>query len=77
LWWTDPAEYCREDAEYAAKIVERLTNPEAEGWELGPGVVVSDVESDANAFSDDLSLLQEFNANMPPSESLTRRFKSP
>ena len=59
------AEYSREDAEYAANIVERLTKGEPEGLKLEPDVVVSDVESDANAFSDDLSLLQEFNANMP------------
>jgi hypothetical protein len=59
------AEYSHEDSEYAANIVQRLTNQEAEGLELEPDVVVSDVESDANAFSEDLSLLEEFNANMP------------
>jgi hypothetical protein len=59
------AEYSRQDAEYAANIVRRLTSREAEGLELEPDLVVSDVESDANTFSGDLSLLEDFNANMP------------
>jgi hypothetical protein len=52
-------------AEYAAKVVENLLVGEAEGLELESDVVVSDVESDANAFSEDLTLLQELNANVP------------
>lgn len=59
------AEYSTEDARFAANIVERLINRQAEGLELEQDVVVSDVESDANAFSDDLSLLQEFDARVP------------
>jgi hypothetical protein len=59
------AEYSPDDAKYAANIVARLTNREAEGLDLEQDVVVSDVESDANAFSDDLSLLQEFDARAP------------
>jgi hypothetical protein len=59
------AEYSREDAAYATRIVERLVNREGEGLELEQNLVVSDVESDANTFSDELSLLEEFDANVP------------
>jgi hypothetical protein len=65
VWLTDMAEYSHEDAEYAAKVVESLFVGEAEGLELESDVVISDVESDANAFSEDLTLLQELNANVP------------
>ena len=58
-------EYSHEDAEYAANILQRLANHEAEGLELERGVVVSDVESDVNTFSDDLSLLQQLDAKVP------------
>lgn len=59
------AEYSRQDAEYAANVVRRLLGREADGLELEPDVAVSDVESDAGAFSDELALLEEFNANVP------------
>src|SRR5438045_5964741 len=59
------AEYSPEDAAYATRIVERLVNREGKGLELEQNLVVSDVESDANTFSDELSLLEEFDANVP------------
>lgn len=59
------AEYSPRDAEYAANVVRRLLNHEAEGLELEPDVAVSDVESDANTFSHELALLEDFNANVP------------
>jgi len=59
------AEYSRQDAEYAANVVRRLLNRESEGLELEPDVAVSDVESDASAFSDELALLEDLNANVP------------
>ncbi|SRR5579864_4980691 len=58
-------EYSSRDAEYAANIVQRLLNREAEGLELEPDVAVSDVESDASAFSEELSFLQDFDLNVP------------
>lgn len=58
-------EYSSDDAAYATRIVERLINREAEGLDLERDLVVSDVESDANTFSDELLLLEEYNANMP------------
>jgi hypothetical protein len=60
------AEYSSEDASYAARIVNRLMSPEeAEGFDLEQDLVVSDVEGDAEAFSDDLAFLSEFDANVP------------
>ena len=59
------AEYSRQDAEYAANIVRRLLNRESEGLELEPDVAVSDIESDASTFSDELALLEDFGANVP------------
>ena len=59
------ADYSRDDAQYATNIVERLMNREGEGLDLGEDIVISDVESDANAFSEDLSLLQDFKTDMP------------
>ncbi len=59
------ADYSEDDSRYATRIVERLVSREAENLELEPDVVVSDLESDAVAFSDDLSILEEFDANMP------------
>lgn len=59
------ADYSPDDAIYARRIVERLVNREGEGLELEQDLVVSDVESDANLFSDELSLLEQFNANVP------------
>jgi hypothetical protein len=59
------ADYSRDDAASATRIVERLINREGQGLELEQDIVVSDVESDANLFSDELSLLEEFNANFP------------
>jgi hypothetical protein len=59
------ADYSHEDAAYATRIVERLVNREVEDLELDQDLVVSDVESDANTFSDELSLLEEFDADVP------------
>ncbi|MGH9431143.1 MAG: hypothetical protein ACRD3T_06335 [Terriglobia bacterium] len=59
------ADYSREDSAYATSIVERLINREGEGLELEQDIVVSDVESDAKVFSDELSLLEDLNANVP------------
>lgn len=59
------ADYSREDAAYASRIVERLLNNEAEGLELESDLAVSDVESDAGTFSDELSLYEEFKADVP------------
>ncbi len=59
------ADYSPDDSAYATRIVERLINREAEGLNLEPDIVVSDVESDANVFSDELSLLEELNSNFP------------
>jgi len=50
------ADYSPHDAENARFIVERLLSRQTEGLELEPNVVVSDVESDARAFSDQLEL---------------------
>jgi hypothetical protein len=58
-------EYSSEEAKHAAEIMERLLHGQAEGLELESDVAISDVESDVNAFSDDLSLLEDFNANAP------------
>lgn len=59
------AEYSRDDSEYASNVVNRLFARETEGLELPPDVVVSDVETDARTFSNELSLLKEFDANVP------------
>src|SRR5260370_13118099 len=59
------ADYSRDDAAYATRIVERLINREGEGLELEQDIIVSDVESDATLFSEELSLLQEFDADVP------------
>lgn len=59
------ADYSREDSAYATRIVEHLINRGGEGLELEQDIVVSDVESDANVFSDELSLLEDLNANVP------------
>jgi hypothetical protein len=59
------AEYSRQDAEYAAKIMERLLDHQAEGLELESGVAISDVESDVNSFLDELLFLEDLNANVP------------
>ena len=59
------AEYTRRDAEYAANIVERLLGRQAEGLEVESDIAVSDIQSDASAFADDLSLLEEFGVNVP------------
>jgi hypothetical protein len=59
------ADYSHEDVEYATYIVDRLMNLETEGLDLEQDIVVSDVESDASAFTDELALLQEFGADVP------------
>jgi hypothetical protein len=59
------AEYSREDAAYAESIVSRLVNRETQGIELEPGLAVSDIEENANVFSDELSFLEEFDADVP------------
>lgn len=59
------ADFSREDSEYAERIVERLANGEGEGLELEQDLVVSDLEVDANTFSEELSLLGDFNTNFP------------
>lgn len=59
------ADYSNEDSAYAETIVSRLINRETEGMELGPGLAVSDVEENANQFSDELTFLEEIDAGVP------------
>jgi hypothetical protein len=59
------ADFSPEDARYATRIVERLVNREGQGLELEQDLVVSDVELDANSFSEELALLEDLNANFP------------
>jgi hypothetical protein len=59
------AEYSGRDAEYAARIVERLLGRETEGLELEPDLAVSDVESDAGLFSEELQFLEQADAPVP------------
>ena len=59
------AEYSREDSAYAERIVSSLVNRETQGMELEPGLAVSDIEENANVFSDELSLLEEFGSDVP------------
>jgi hypothetical protein len=59
------ADYSREDSEYAERIVNRLISREVEGMEIEPGLAVSDVEENANVFSDELAFLEQFDAEVP------------
>lgn len=59
------AEYSRDDARYARQVVERCLDREAEDLQIEQDLVVVDIESDANAFSDDLAVLERFDAKMP------------
>jgi hypothetical protein len=59
------ADYSPSDAEYAATIVQRLIAGEAYGLEIEQDLAISDLESNANKFSEDLALLEDFNQNFP------------
>ena len=59
------AEFSSDDSEYAANLVSRLINREGEGLKLEGDLVLSDVESDANKFTEELSLLEDLDANVP------------
>lgn len=59
------ADYSRDDAAYATRVVNRLINREGDGLDLEQDIAVSDVQWDAIGFSDELSLLERFDANVP------------
>jgi hypothetical protein len=59
------AEYSREDARNATRIVESLLSGEAEGLSLEQDLAVSDLESDANVFSGELALLEDYDIDFP------------
>ena len=59
------AEYSPDDFGRATHIVERLFNRESDGLDLGENLVVSDVEFNARTFADELSLLEQLNADVP------------
>lgn len=59
------AEYSREDSAYAEQILGRLIEGEARDLELEPGLAVADLEQDARQFSDEMELLDDFDAPCP------------
>jgi hypothetical protein len=59
------AEYSGPDAEYAARIVQRLLGRETEGLELEPDLAISDIESDASTFLEELEFLEQANLPVP------------
>jgi hypothetical protein len=59
------ADYSPEDAENARRIVERLLSRDIEGFDFAPHVALSDVESDARQFSDELDVVNRFGVGFP------------
>jgi hypothetical protein len=57
--------YSDQDAREAERIVDRLLAPEQKALDLERGVVVSDLESDAAEFAEELHLLEEFGVDAP------------
>ena len=59
------AEYTRQDAEYARRVIDRLMSNESEGLDLRPDLAISDVETDVSAFQTELDFLSEIGADVP------------
>ncbi|HEX9884934.1 MAG TPA: hypothetical protein VGA70_00525 [Longimicrobiales bacterium] len=59
------ADYSDDDARYAGNIVQRLLGEERQFIELEEALVISDLETDAVAFAEELELLKDFDADVP------------
>ena len=59
------ADYSREDSAHAEGIVSRLMSGEPGPTEFEQGLAVSDLEQDARVFSDEMALLEDFDAPCP------------
>ena len=59
------AEPTREERRDATTLVDRLFERGHDGIEIPPDVVVSDVEADVRTFSNELSFLNDFGADVP------------
>lgn len=59
------AEYSRDDAQHARRIVDRLLGDERVGLDIDKDIVVYDLQRDAADFSSDLALLEDIGADVP------------